>query len=100
LLQIFEHLLLVHVKDFMFTRQAGWVGFSLVGCPLGTGLLDYDAMVAAVRPDERGINQIVEHWLPRASTMALTCRTEQEWTRHSAEFLLSHPGLSHPEASL
>jgi sugar phosphate isomerase/epimerase len=98
--EVAPHVVNMHVKDFMFTRQAGWVGFSLVGCPLGTGLLDYDAMVAAVRPDERGINQIVEHWLPRASTMALTCRTEQEWTRHSAEFLLSHPGLNHPEPSL
>lgn len=80
----------MHVKDFTFTRQQGWVGFSLVGCPLGTGLLDYDAMVAAVRPGERGISQIVEHWLP-LGPMAETCRIEREWTRHSAEFLLSRP---------
>jgi L-ribulose-5-phosphate 3-epimerase UlaE len=78
----------MHVKDFTFTRQAGWVGFSLIGCPLGTGLLDYDAMARAVRPAERGINQIVEHWLPRASTMEETCRLEQDWTEHSARFLI------------
>ena len=34
-----------HVKDFAFTRQAGWVGFTLTGCPLGEGLLDYDSVV-------------------------------------------------------
>jgi sugar phosphate isomerase/epimerase len=79
----------MHIKDFAFTRQAGWVGFSLTGCPLGTGLLDYDAMIRAVRPQARGINQIVEHWLPRMDTMAETCRAEDEWTRHSAEFLIS-----------
>ncbi len=79
----------MHVKDFAFTRQDGWVGFSLTGCPLGTGLLDYDAMVAAVRPAARGISQIVELWLPRASTMAETCAIEQEWTRQSAGFLTS-----------
>lgn len=89
------HVVNMHVKDFMFTRQEGWVGFSLIGCPLGAGLLDYDAMVRAVRPRARGINQIVEHWLPRAGTMEETCRTEQEWTRHSAEFLISRSVSAH-----
>lgn len=84
----------MHIKDFTFTRQPGWVGFSLVGCPLGTGLLDYDGMVRAVRPGERGISQIVEHWLPPAETMAQTGRIEQEWTRHSAEFLIGRSGSS------
>lgn len=87
--EVAPHVVNMHVKDFTFTRQEGWVGFSLVGCPLGTGLLDYDGMVRAVRPAERGISQIVEHWLPRAGTMAETCQIEQEWTRHSAEFLIS-----------
>jgi sugar phosphate isomerase/epimerase len=87
--EVAPHVVNMHVKDFTFTRQAGWVGFSLIGCPLGTGLLDYDAMVLAVRPEGRGISQIVEHWLPRASTMEETCRLEQEWTEHSARFLTS-----------
>ena len=78
----------MHVKDFAFTRADGWVGFSLTGCPLGEGLLDYDGMIRAVRPGEKGISQVVEHWLPRADSMLQTCRTEQEWTRHSVEFLL------------
>lgn len=86
--QVAPHVVNMHIKDFTFTRQAGWVGFSLIGCPLGTGLLDYDAMIAAVRPEERGINQIVEHWLPRADTVRETCRLEREWTEHSAEFLI------------
>jgi sugar phosphate isomerase/epimerase len=77
----------MHIKDFVFTRQDGWVGFSLTGCPLGTGLLDYDGMVRTVQPEARGISQIIEHWLPRASTMEATCRTEQEWTRRSCVFL-------------
>ncbi|MYS75824.1 TIM barrel protein, partial [Streptomyces sp. SID5926] len=40
----------IHVKDFAFTRRDGWVGFTYAGCPLGEGLLDYDAMIAAVGP--------------------------------------------------
>ena len=87
--QVAPYVVNMHIKDFAFTRQQGWVGFSLTGCPLGTGLLDYGAMIAAVQPESRGISQVVEHWLPRLGTMAETCRAEREWTRHSAEFLLS-----------
>ena len=86
--QVAPYVVNLHIKDFAFSRAPGWVGFSLTGCLLGTGLLDYDGMVAAIRPGERGISQVVEHWLPRADTMKETCAAEREWTRHSAEFLL------------
>ncbi|MFB8273012.1 MULTISPECIES: sugar phosphate isomerase/epimerase family protein [unclassified Streptomyces] len=81
----------IHVKDFAFTRRDGWVGFTYAGCPLGTGLLDYDAMIAAVRPHERGINQIVEHWLPwQDEGFDTTARLEHQWTQHSISTLLSN----------
>ncbi|GKX54396.1 sugar phosphate isomerase [Leminorella grimontii] len=82
-----DRVLNLHVKDFHFTRQAGWVGFNLVGCPLGEGLLDYDYMVEKVRPQERGINQIVEHWLPWETNAVTTCRLENQWTRHSLNYI-------------
>ena len=85
--QVAPHVVNMHVKDFTFTRHEGWVGFSLIGCPLGTGLLDYDGMIRSVSPEERGISQIVEHWLPRATTMEETCRIEQQWTQQSCVFL-------------
>jgi sugar phosphate isomerase/epimerase len=69
----------IHVKDFRFARREGWVGFTLEGAPLGTGLLDYASVLDTVRPDERGINQIVEHWLPPAEDLAETLRLEDEW---------------------
>jgi 3-oxoisoapionate decarboxylase len=79
----------IHVKDFAFTRKDGWVGFTLAGCPLGEGLLDYDHMIAAVRPDERGIDQIIEHWLPWQGDTETTIRTENEWTLHNLHYLRS-----------
>ncbi|MCP2331652.1 sugar phosphate isomerase/epimerase family protein [Actinoalloteichus caeruleus] len=79
----------IHVKDFTFTRSPGWVGFSLTGCPLGTGLLDYHHMIGRVRPAEKNINQIVEHWLPWQGTFEETARLEDQWTRHNIEFLRS-----------
>jgi sugar phosphate isomerase/epimerase len=77
----------VHVKDFCFTRQDGWVGFSLVGCPLGEGLLPYAALVEAVQPDRRGISQIVEHWLPWQGDSATTIAVEQRWTVNTLTYL-------------
>ncbi|RDH79718.1 sugar phosphate isomerase/epimerase [Mycolicibacterium moriokaense] len=79
----------MHIKDFAFTRAAGWVGFALAGAPLGEGLLDYDDMVAVVDPVSRGINQIVEHWLPWQDDAESTCRIEAQWTQHNVEYLRS-----------
>ncbi|MDH2443481.1 TIM barrel protein [Amnibacterium sp. CER49] len=81
----------VHVKDFAFARQPGWVGFVYSGAALGTGLHDYAALRAVVRPAERGINEIVEHWLPWQGDPATTTATEAEWTRVALEHLRSTP---------
>jgi 3-oxoisoapionate decarboxylase len=79
----------MHIKDFAFARQAGWVGFTLAGCPLGEGLLDYDDMIAVVDPVSRGINQIVEHWLPWQDDDETTRLIEAQWTEHSVNYLRS-----------
>lgn len=79
----------VHVKDFAFARQPGWVGFTYGGAPMGSGLHDYPHLLATVRPRERGINEIVEHWLPWQGDAETTIRTEREWTRIALEHLRS-----------
>ncbi|WP_411698856.1 sugar phosphate isomerase/epimerase family protein [Conyzicola sp.] len=79
----------IHAKDFAFTRRGGWVGFTLEGVPLGTGLLDYDHLLEAVRPDERGINQIVEHWLPLGDTIEATIALENTWNTSNLHYLQS-----------
>ena len=38
----------IHVKDFAFARQDGWVGFTYGGAPLGEGLHDYPRLLATV----------------------------------------------------
>lgn len=94
--KVAPHVVNMHVKDFAFARREGGVGFSLVGCPLGTGLLDYDGMARTVRPQARGINQIIEHWLPPAPTIEETCRMEQEWTQQGVAFLASRSTAATP----
>ena len=83
------HVRNVHVKDFAFSRQDGWVGFTLAGCPLGEGLLDYRHLVETVRPDERGLSQVIEHWLPWQGDTATTISTEDQWNLHNLSYLRS-----------
>ena len=59
------------------------------GSGLGEGLLDYDAMRAAVDPAGRGITQVIEHWLPWQGDSATTIRTEDQWNLHNLSYLRS-----------
>lgn len=79
----------LHIKDFAFSRQPGWVGFVYSGVRLGEGLLDYDAMIDTVAPAERGVNQIIEHWLPWQGDIHQTIEAERDWTTHSINYLRS-----------
>lgn len=81
----------VHAKDFAFARQPGWVGFTYSGTAMGAGLHDYAHLRTTVRPHERGINEIVEHWLPWQDDAETTIRTERDWTRITLEQLRSTP---------
>jgi sugar phosphate isomerase/epimerase len=83
------HVKNVHVKDFAFARQPGWVGFTYSGARMGEGLHDYPHLLETVRPRERGINEIVEHWLPWQGDAETTIRTEREWTRATVDYLRS-----------
>jgi sugar phosphate isomerase/epimerase len=87
--RVAPYVLNMHVKDFTFTRQAGWVGFNLIGAPLGEGLLDYDAMVERIDPNSRTINQVIEHWLPWQGGPETTCAVEKQWTEHNLHYLRS-----------
>jgi len=77
----------LHVKDFAFSRRDGWVGFTYSGAEMGTGRLDYDALIAAVRPEARGINRVVEHWLPWQGSAEETARVEARWTERSLNYM-------------
>ncbi|MFT4042200.1 MAG: TIM barrel protein [Gordonia sp. (in: high G+C Gram-positive bacteria)] len=83
------HVRCVHVKDFAFARQPGWVGFTYSGARMGEGLHDYPHLLEIVRPRERGVNEIVEHWLPWQQDAETTIRTERDWTRATIEYLRS-----------
>ncbi len=77
----------LHVKDFQFVRAEGLVGFELTGARLGTGLLALDSLMGRVRPFDRDISAIVEHWLPWQGSESATVAMEAEWTARSVAVL-------------
>lgn len=82
----------LHVKDFAFARQEGWVGFTYSGAPLGEGLLDLDHELRAVYSEQDRQQQpsaIVEHWLPWQGDLESTVATERAWTTRSLTALRS-----------
>ena len=79
----------IHAKDFAFARQEGWVGFTYSGAPMGEGLHDYPHLLAAVAPEARGVNEIVEHWLPWQGDPETTIQTEIAWTTTALDYLRS-----------
>jgi 3-oxoisoapionate decarboxylase len=78
-----DYVVNLHVKDFRFEREPGLVGFSLTGCLLGTGQLGVEYLYQRVTPAQRGISQIVEHWLAWQGDEQSTLETERKWTAHS-----------------
>jgi sugar phosphate isomerase/epimerase len=86
-----RHVKNIHVKDFAFARQPGWVGFTYGGARLGEGLHDYPHLLSTVRPRERGIDEVVEHWLSWQGDAETTIRTERDWTRTAIDYLRSTP---------
>jgi sugar phosphate isomerase/epimerase len=79
----------IHSKDFAFSRRDGWVGFTLAGTEMGTGLLDYGHLLEATDAAARGLSQVVEHWLVWTDDYETTARLEGEWTTATLEYLRS-----------
>ena len=41
-------------------------------------------------PDARGINRIVEHWLPWQGSFAETAARENDWTLSTLKYMKEH----------
>ncbi len=77
----------LHIKDFKFTRNSGWVGFYLGGAPLGEGQLDFRYMMEKVLSNQLQVNAILELWLNFQENIEKTIMLEKEWIAQSMEYL-------------
>lgn len=81
------HVRNIHLKDFQFTRNDGWVGFQLTGACLGEGLLDVENVLACSQTSHGPASVIVEHWLPWQENSRVTVEMERRWTQVAIDYL-------------
>ncbi len=80
-----RHALSVHIKDAQ-ARQ--WkTGFYVSGVPMGTGRLNLDALLAALRAAGRYPAVLLESWMDPLENDQATCVQEEVWVRDSLDYL-------------
>ena len=75
----------LHLKDYRFEIDPYGVGFKAVGTPLGRGELDIDYVFGTLAKENRHVNVILEHWLPRETVKKEGLDVEDRWTAQSVE---------------
>lgn len=78
----------LHVKDFTFSREDGWVGFKYSGTNLGDGLLDIDYLLSEVLKSSYINSAVIELWVPMESTIEETVNKETKWREQSYHYLI------------
>jgi|TARA_B110000908_G_C10265229_1_gene463158 sugar phosphate isomerase/epimerase len=88
----------LHMKDCRFAIDPYGVGFSVVGTPLGQGMVDVKGILDVLKPKERHINIILEHWLPWNEDEESLMHAEDDWLIQSVNAAKSalklHQGMS------
>jgi sugar phosphate isomerase/epimerase len=81
------HTLNLHVKDFAVERVSHKMGFVVMGCPAGRGMLDVPRLVGEVRKHGPCQSAVLELWTPPADTIEETVVREAAWADESLRFL-------------
>lgn len=77
----------VHLKDYRLEPDPDEIGGRLIGAPLGDGLLDVDAVLAALQGHERDdLGVILEQWCPLGCDEETTLQMETSWREQSYYF--------------
>ncbi|RPJ50470.1 MAG: hypothetical protein EHM21_04915 [Chloroflexi bacterium] len=73
----------LHLKDYYVTKK-GPKGYTISGCPLGTGWQDLPALIREVEKYNRPMNTLLELWTEPCDTPEETMHKEQAWIEQSA----------------
>ena len=88
----------LHMKDCSLAIDQYGVGCSVVGTPLGQGMVDVKGILDVLKPKERHINIILEHWLPWNENEESLMHAEDDWLIQSVNAAKSalklHQGMS------
>lgn len=73
----------LHLKDYRIALDPHGVGCSVVGTPLGEGVMDVGSVFDALGRHGRSVNTIIEHWLPWQGSFAASHAAELTWLDRS-----------------
>lgn len=79
----------LHIKDFQVERVPYLMGFSVRGCPAGTGFLDLSDVLKQLAPFNRCHTAILELWTPPEPRLEDTLARETAWAGQSIQYLKS-----------
>jgi sugar phosphate isomerase/epimerase len=77
----------LHIKDFIVQPEAHGMGFSITGCPVGTGQLNIAWLMEALAALRVEPSAIVESWTPGQKTLQETIELEDAWAKQSVDYL-------------
>jgi sugar phosphate isomerase/epimerase len=77
----------LHVKDFTIQRMKHQMGFTIEGCPAGSGRLNIPWLFEAIRKAGKNPNAILELWTPFFHSLEETIALERSWTEKSVAYL-------------
>ena len=75
----------LHLKDYRFEIDPYGVGFRAVGVPLGEGELDIQNVFDTLQRENKRVNVVLEHWLPKEQIEQEGLEAEDLWTGKSLE---------------
>ncbi len=79
-----QHTVNFHCKDYTISRKPSMLGFDVVGCATGDGMLDVKRCYEYL-PDK--ISYIIELWTPWQGDLDKTIQLENQWADKSLQFL-------------
>ena len=77
----------LHHKEFVVERVWHMMGFTVEGCPAGTGQLDTPWLLETLDNAGAIYNVILEVWPPEQATLQGTIDLEDQWVRESIPYL-------------
>ena len=81
----------LHIKDFTIQRLQHKMGFTVLGAPAGSGLMDLTMIINKLLPFDRCQSAILEQWVIPEANSELTIKKEILWADQSIKYLKSLP---------
>jgi 3-oxoisoapionate decarboxylase len=77
----------LHIKDSRIDRVPYLMGFTVQGCPAGTGQMNLPWLLKQLEPFGRCESAILEQWTPPETELEKTVAKEAEWASRSLNYL-------------